>query len=234
MAEGVVVVAGVFPAGSVVGLFHVGSERVLRPEPHQLVEERVVDERGNVGFDGLEVGGRYFAAGYVNGVYELVRLVGQDAAAPAATELQQPPAGPTPQPVGTQERVEPAPVPAVPAGLAVGVPAAADPANPIVEAAAPEAGDVLGASTGENPSGEGSLVESTAAEAAPAALAVAGQPAEPATGVEAVPAETSGGSSLAWNELVAQATGLGVPAAGSLDEDALRGRIVERGGTPVA
>jgi hypothetical protein len=131
--DGVVLVAGVFQPGSVVTLSQVEDEAVLRPEAHQAVGRRLVDENGNVGFDGLEVGARYFASGYVNGVYVLVRLIGVEAGAPSS-ELQQAPIAASPQPVGTQEKVQPDPAPAAPSTpLPVGVPAAADPADSSTE-----------------------------------------------------------------------------------------------------
>lgn len=132
--DGVVVVAGVFTPGSVVRLFAVADESVLRVEGKDAIASRIVDGAGNVGFDGLEVGGRYFVEGYVAGSYTLVRVRGVDAAAPDS-ELQQAPIQAVPQPVGTQERVVVDPPPAAPdESLETGIPVTAEPANPIVGA----------------------------------------------------------------------------------------------------
>lgn len=128
----VVVVAGVFTPGSVVRLFAVADESVLRVEGKDAVASRIVDGAGNVGFDGLEVGGRYFVEGYVAGSYTLVRVRGVDAAAPDS-ELQQAPIRAVPQPVGTQEAKIVDPAPAVPdESLETGIPVTAEAANPIV------------------------------------------------------------------------------------------------------
>lgn len=129
--SGVVVVAGVFPPGSVVTLIQVPDETVLRPEGHDTVGTRLVDEFGNVGFDGLTIGDRFFARGYVNGNYTLVRCRAVDADAPDS-ELIQPPIGPSPQNVGTQEARVVDPAPEAPAGLETGVPEAAAGALSIV------------------------------------------------------------------------------------------------------
>ncbi len=141
--DGVVCVAGVFGAGSVVTLIQVPDERVLRPEGHEVIGQRIVDDAGNVGFDGLEVGGRYFVTGYVNGTYTLCRCLGVEAGAPDS-ELAQPPIQPTPQSIGTQEAKDVVVPPALPDGaadLATGVPPAADPANPSTTPEADEPGE---------------------------------------------------------------------------------------------
>jgi hypothetical protein len=130
--DGVVVIAGVFTPGSVVRLFAVADGTVLRVEGNDVVAMRIVDSVGNVGFDGLEIGGRYFAEGYIGGNYTLVRARAVDAGAPDS-ELQQAPIQATPQPVGTQEEVVADPLPAVPQeSLETGIPAAAESVSPIV------------------------------------------------------------------------------------------------------
>lgn len=129
--SGVVVVAGVYPPGSVVDLIGVPDEAVLRPEGHDIVASRIVDEFGNVGFDGLSVGARFFCRGYVAGNYTLVRCRAIDAAAPDS-QLIQPPIAPTPQNVGTQEQLAKEAAPHKPEGLETGVPEAAAAALSIV------------------------------------------------------------------------------------------------------
>lgn len=123
--SGIALVAGIFQPKSVVGIYDVPDETVLRAEPYQLVENRVVDDAGNVGFDGLEVGGRYFVQGYVEGRPVSVRVTALDSEAPEAEPLGQPPISPTPQNVGTQEELQPGPDPhPAPEDLEVGVPEA--------------------------------------------------------------------------------------------------------------
>jgi hypothetical protein len=122
--SGVVVVAGVFPPGSEVELFKIVGEHVLRPEGSESCGRRLVDENGNVGFDGVEVGSSYIMRGYVAGNYTIVRARGVDAAAPNS-ELAQPPIQPVTPVVGTQEAKDPPVPPAPPADAAelpVGVP----------------------------------------------------------------------------------------------------------------
>lgn len=128
---GVVTVAGLFPAGSVVDLVQVAGEHVLRAEGSPVVGRRVVDAQGLVGFDGLETGARFLLRGYAEGRPLEVRLVAVDGAAPDA-EIAQPPIGQLPVVVGTQNEVVTDPPPAVPPGLPVGVPVASmAPASPV-------------------------------------------------------------------------------------------------------
>lgn len=62
--EGCVVVAGIFPAGTVCRCVSVVGPEVQRPENGFLVGVRTVDDAGFVGFSGLEVGASYFVSGY--------------------------------------------------------------------------------------------------------------------------------------------------------------------------
>jgi hypothetical protein len=126
--DGVVVVAGQFPAGSVVRLVRVADERVLRAEGGEEVDVRIVDAAGNVGFDqGIAVGDRFFAVGYAGGVPLEVRCTGQDADEVGATRLQ-PPIQPVQGTIGTQSAPQqvPAPLPPADTSIATGMaPAAA-------------------------------------------------------------------------------------------------------------
>lgn len=210
--SGIVVVAGVFQPGSVVTLWAVPDERVLRPEGHDEIGKRIVDDAGNVGWDELAIGGRFLVTGYVNGLYVIVRARAVDGQAPD-TELLQAPVQPTPQTVGTQESKLPPEPPAppenaeqLPVGLPDGVksnvlgeaapgaaqappsepePAPLPPASPAAEPAPAEAGEPTAAGQGPVPEGGGA-----AAPEAPAAEQAAGQPAEaaPSTDQPAQPA----------------------------------------------
>lgn len=92
-AQGQVTLAGRFPAGTPVRLIKVRDESVLRPEGGKLVATSKVKDDGTVRFkDGVEVGGRYFVVGYVDGVPREVRARGNRAA--DDTGLAQPPQGP--------------------------------------------------------------------------------------------------------------------------------------------
>lgn len=131
-AAGVVVVAGRFPAGTVVKCYEVASEAVLRVDADaQLVGERIADDNGDIGFPSLKQGTRYFVSGYVDGQLVEVRAIGQDPAAPDSP-LTQPGNAPAATVVGTQnETVTPTP-PAPPAAdLETGIPAGAS--SPVLE-----------------------------------------------------------------------------------------------------
>jgi nicotinate-nucleotide--dimethylbenzimidazole phosphoribosyltransferase len=122
--EGVAVIAGIFPPGSVVRLTHVPDETVLRPEGGDEVERRIVDDNGNVGFADLEVGERYFASGYVSGFPVDVRVTGTDVN--DVGNFTQPPVQSTLPAIGTQQEKQEPERPAVPdESLEVGVPEAA-------------------------------------------------------------------------------------------------------------
>lgn len=116
---GVVVVAGRFPSGSVVELWQVADERELRAEAGTRVGMRIVDENGLVGFDGLEVGARFFACGYINGSPEEVRCTAQPADG-SSSVLAQPPVQATSQTFSNGDPVK-ADVPEAPPGVEVGV-----------------------------------------------------------------------------------------------------------------
>lgn len=62
----------------------------LHPDASQSIDKQTVDEDGTVQFTGLEVGGYYFAYGYVNGSPLSVRLRGRSEDDEAATVVQIP------------------------------------------------------------------------------------------------------------------------------------------------
>jgi hypothetical protein len=200
MADGVVVVAGIFPPGSVVVLTKMEGDYVLRPEGGEEVARRLVDDNGNVGFDSLEVGERYFASGYVGGYPVDVRCHGVDAEAPDH-ELAQAPVQPETPKIGTQEAVVPPVPPEAPdEALEVGVAAAAEaalPPPPPPPEPAPAAGEAPAQTEQtppEQPPAEGQpgpeAAEPAASAAEPAAAeAPAEAPAEAAP-AEAPPAES--------------------------------------------
>lgn len=109
MSDGVVVISGVFTPGSVVTLVKVPSERVLRAEGGEEVERRVADENGTVGFAGLELGDRFFATAYIDGVFVEKRAVAIERDTNSAELLQASPA-PIASKLGVAgETVEPVP-----------------------------------------------------------------------------------------------------------------------------
>jgi len=95
MAEsGRVVVAGQFPAGTLVSLWRVRGEGVLRHEGGELVATSKVPEDGRLEFDrDVEVGPRYIAYGYTPSGPVSVRARGLDDGEVAGT-LSQPPIQP--------------------------------------------------------------------------------------------------------------------------------------------
>lgn len=97
---GVVVICGQYEPGSIVTLHKVAGEGVLRAEGSPVVGQRIVDDAEEVGFDGLEVGARYIAAGYTRGRYEEVSATAHDIN--DNVELMQPPERPIPATLGTQ------------------------------------------------------------------------------------------------------------------------------------
>ena len=120
---GFVVLAGLFEPSTVVELYEVpdvGEQRVGAAAP--LAGKRIADSSGSVGFDGLEVGVRHIARGYLDGypVEVTVRAISEL----DGREIAQAPIGPSPQLQGTQESPLPSEPPAEPdAILHVGVPA---------------------------------------------------------------------------------------------------------------
>ena len=120
---GYVVLAGLFEPGTVVSLYEVEDETTLRVETHELIEQRIADAAGSVGFGGLPEGARYIAQGkdvYGNPIEERARSIPDT----EGTELSQSPIRPSPQPVGTQEKIPPpVPIGSPEATLPVGIPA---------------------------------------------------------------------------------------------------------------
>jgi hypothetical protein len=90
-AAGSVTLAGRFPAGTHVRLVQVKDESVLRSEGGKLTATGKVKDDGTVSFrDGVEVGGRYFVVGYVDGVPREVRVRGNRAGEESAVLAQAP------------------------------------------------------------------------------------------------------------------------------------------------
>lgn len=207
---GVVTLAGLFPAGSVVDLVAVEDERVLRAEGGELAGRRVVDAAGNVGFAGLRIGNRFIATGYRDGRPLEVRCTAVDEAAPSA-EIAQPPVGNAPVIVGTQNQTVTDPPPAAPVGLGVGVPEAQgvapsqEPEQPAAVALPPQ----------------GNTVEAPGVPPGTSDAPTSG----PAPSVEVASAR---------DRLVAQGRSLDVANAENLTAEELRQSIVEKNATPVA
>lgn len=97
---GIIVICGQYEPGSIVTLHKVANEGVLRAEGSPIVGQRVVDSNEEVGFDGLDIGARYIAAGYTRGRYEEVSVTASDPE--GNIELMQPPVQPSPASLGTQ------------------------------------------------------------------------------------------------------------------------------------
>ena len=77
--QGAVRLAGRFKPGTRVRLVKVRDERVMRSEGGREVATGTVGDDGVIEFgEGVEVGARYFACGYVDGTYLEVRLRGRD------------------------------------------------------------------------------------------------------------------------------------------------------------
>lgn len=111
--EGQIAVAGKYEPKSVVSLYQVKDEKVLRAEEGDLVDKRLADEDGSVGFSGLDPSKRYFLTAYIKGQHREDRaraLTGDEsnvyAQAPVRPNL-------TP-PVGTNEVVLKDPPPSPP------------------------------------------------------------------------------------------------------------------------
>lgn len=112
--EGHIAVAGKYEPKSVVSLYQVKDEKVLRAEEGDLVDKRLADENGSVGFSGLDPSKRYFLTAYIKGQHREDRAtayVGEQ-----SNIYQQAPIKPnlTP-PVGTNEAVVKDPPPSLPA-----------------------------------------------------------------------------------------------------------------------
>lgn len=92
--------AGRFPVGADVELVKVKDERVLRTSPSdQVIGQETVGEDGTVEFTkGIDVGGRYFVRGRVNGDLREVRITGTET---ASAVLSQPPVGNDEVKIGT-------------------------------------------------------------------------------------------------------------------------------------
>lgn len=79
MATGVATLRGRFKPGTRVWLIKVADERVLRAEGGELIDDKVVDEQGCVQFSrGVDVGGRYFICGHLDGTPLEVRVRGNE------------------------------------------------------------------------------------------------------------------------------------------------------------
>jgi hypothetical protein len=139
---GVIVVSKVFPPGERVTLTHVADESVLRPEGGEKIEERVVDANGDVGFDGLEAGERYFVSGHIAGNPTDVRATAVELG--EAPVLAQPSVTPEAATVGTQETKTTTAPPAAQPELASGLPASIPGASGSVGVEAPGEGPVVG------------------------------------------------------------------------------------------
>jgi hypothetical protein len=219
---GVVVICGQYEPGSIVTLHKVAGEGVLRAEGSPVVGQRVVDDAEEVGFDSLEVGGRYIAAGYTRGRYEEVSVTAHDI--DANVELMQPPERPIPATLGTQG-TSVVSSPAAPsegaADLGTGLPEGvtspmlddreqADSAN-VRDDAGVSPGDVDGVmAPGATESAPSAADERLAAEAAAAAPDTAAEAQAASSIPEAGPAQATADS--ATTAPAGQAAGTDVPA----------------------
>lgn len=170
-----VVLAGLYEPGSVVGLFPVkdGQLRAIG----DAVQRRQVDQDGNVGFDELEDGHRYIAAGYLNGVHQEIRVLARE----VLEHHRQAPIAPVLPSVGTQEDKQ-VPVPPAEPGeaLPTGVPEALTAAAPIADSA-PTA------------SSEPDPTPAVTSAAPGAAVGSEAQPVQPdVQGQQTVPSESAG------------------------------------------
>jgi hypothetical protein len=77
--QGQVTLRGRFGPGTHVRLVKVAHEGVLRSEGGELVDTGKVNAQGEVTFKALEVGSRYFVAGYVDGFLLEVRVTAREA-----------------------------------------------------------------------------------------------------------------------------------------------------------
>jgi hypothetical protein len=95
MASAQATIRGRFKKGSIVNLFEVDGEHVLRPEGRAFKIETAKDVDGvaEVEFKGLREGQRYIAVGLVDGSYVTARVTGRKASDPSEV-LSQPPIGP--------------------------------------------------------------------------------------------------------------------------------------------
>jgi hypothetical protein len=118
-----VVIAGLFEPETSVTLYGVTSAADLTPEHGIVAGRRLADGCGDVGFDGLALGGRYMARGFdIFGKPLVVRC--RAIGATERLDIGQSPIIPTPQNVGTQERPPVEPAPAEPGViLQTGIPA---------------------------------------------------------------------------------------------------------------
>lgn len=135
--SGVLVVPGVFTPGSTVEIHHARNDRTLRigAETEKL-GQRIVGEDGNVGWDDLQAGERYFVTGYVDGVYTQINARATDGAKPST---RQAPPSAVPLRVGTQGAEQDIPEPQAPENaseLQTGVAAGALDALPQTSASA--------------------------------------------------------------------------------------------------
>lgn len=90
-SKGRVTLRGRFKPGARVRLVKVKDESVLRAEGGELIEERSVDDDGSVQFTkGVDVGGRYFLVGQIDGHPIEVRARGNTADDEASHVLQTP------------------------------------------------------------------------------------------------------------------------------------------------
>lgn len=182
-----VLLRGVFEPGSVVKLFQVADESVLRAENGEHVESRVADEAGAVGFENVPATARFIAVGfdrYQKPVEYRARAL-EDGE--LVSELHQAPITATNPPVGTQEAPNPPTPPApAPEHLEVGIPEGvqaelAEP--PAAEAVSSEApGEAAG------PTIEGAAT-TTSAVTAGATLQEPKQAAEASASADSAPSE---------------------------------------------
>jgi hypothetical protein len=116
--------AGLFEAGTAVSLYAVADEAVLRVGASaELVGRRLVDSKGNVGFDGLEDAARFIASGHGAGESAWLEVRCRSLREDEASELAQPPIAAVTPLVGTQEAPLDEPAPGEPSAiLQIGVP----------------------------------------------------------------------------------------------------------------
>jgi len=220
--EGCVVVAGVFPAGTVCTLVKVPDETVLRSEGGEVKGVRTADASGLVGFDGMGPGDCFFVTGYVNGEYLEVRAKGRTAQE-VNEFLSQPPVQPSLVVVGTQQETLKETPPAERPELASGVPASVT-----VEL-------VSGPSQESTVAHEATTQEPVPSESAaiPEVSIPSEQSPDDVAKVEEAPTSPMP-SPTVREQLLAQAAELGTLNVATLSEDELRQSITDQGFTPVA
>lgn len=164
--NGLVLVCGQFDPLAVVELVERRQGEFRSENDRPVLGRRTVDEDGDVGFAGLEVGGLYFVTGYTGGRYQEVRAIAQDPA--LAIVGFQSPDPPPPLKVGTAGapaavvRPEPPETPTEGEGLPAEAQAALDEGDvPAPQAGTPDASD----SSGTGQANGGAIEDPAPAEA---------------------------------------------------------------------